>query len=199
MNFLAHALLAARHPAGDDALIAGGLAGDWIKGPLARAGLPAPLARGVALHRAIDAFAETHPSFAASRARCAPERRRWAGVLVDMFYDHLLARDFAAWDEAPLAEFSARSYAALARHIDDFPPAARPALRLMIGEDWLASYASRAGLADVLLRMSRRARFPNPLADGIADIDREGDAFERDFRVFMADAQAFVRLWEQAD
>jgi acyl carrier protein phosphodiesterase len=67
MNFLAHALLA-----GDDpALVVGGVVGDWIKGPLP-AGLPPDLARGVALHRAIDSHAETHPAFRRSRARVSP-------------------------------------------------------------------------------------------------------------------------------
>ena len=92
MNFLAHALLAGESPA----LVVGGVVGDWIKGPLP-AGLPEDLARGVALHRAIDTFAETHPAFCASRARMSAGRRRYAGVLVDIFYDHLLARDWAQY------------------------------------------------------------------------------------------------------
>ncbi len=75
MNFLAHAVLA-----GDDpALIVGGVVGDWIKGPLPGA-LPADLARGVALHRAIDSHAETHPAFQRSRNRVSPARRRYAGT-----------------------------------------------------------------------------------------------------------------------
>ena len=82
MNFLAHALLAGESPA----LVVGGVVGDWIKGPLP-AGLPEDLARGVALHRAIDSFAETHPAFCASRARMSPARRRYAGVLVDICWD----------------------------------------------------------------------------------------------------------------
>ena len=68
------------------ALVVGGVVGDWIKGPLP-AGLPEDLARGVALHRAIDTFAETHPAFCASRARMSAGRRRYAGGLVDIFYD----------------------------------------------------------------------------------------------------------------
>ena len=86
MNFLAHALLAGETPA----LIVGGVVGDWVKGVLPGA-LPAHLAQGVALHRAIDVFAETHPAFCASRARMSLARRRYAGVLVDIFYDLLLA------------------------------------------------------------------------------------------------------------
>ena len=99
MNFLAHALLAGNDPA----LIVGGVVGDWIKGPLPGP-LPPDLARGVALHRAIDSHAETHPAFQRSRNRVAPDRRRYAGILVDIFYDHLLARDWASLQPMPLAD-----------------------------------------------------------------------------------------------
>src|SRR5512146_2863292 len=106
MNFLAHALLAGDVPA----LIVGGVVGDWIKGPLPGA-LPGDLARGVALHRAVDAFSETHPAFRRSRSRVSAERRRYAGVLVDIFYDHLLARDWAAIHRQPLQEYCRTVYA----------------------------------------------------------------------------------------
>lgn len=198
MNFLAHALLAAQPPDSDDALIAGGIAGDWIKGPLDQAGLPAGLTRGVALHRAIDSFADAHPAFRTSRLRCAPERRRWAGVLVDMFYDHLLACDWATWHAAPLDEFAARAYRAIGRHLGELPADARPALRLMVDERWLECYASRESLADVLARMSRRVRRTNPLADGMLDLEREAAPLDADFRRFMRDAMAFVRSWPPA-
>lgn len=89
MNFLAHTVLAGI----DEADRIGGLLGDFIKGPLP-AGLPPALASGVALHRAIDGYADRHPAFLASRARISSRRRRVAGVLVDLFYDHLLARDW---------------------------------------------------------------------------------------------------------
>jgi acyl carrier protein phosphodiesterase len=75
MNFLAHAMLAGNDPA----LIVGGVVGDWIKGPLPGL-LPRDLARGVALHRAIDSHAETHPAFQRSRNRVAADRRRYAAI-----------------------------------------------------------------------------------------------------------------------
>jgi acyl carrier protein phosphodiesterase len=100
MNFLAHAFLAADDPA----LVVGGVIGDWIKGPLPGA-LPADLARGVALHRAIDSHAETHSAFRASRARISPARRRYGGVVVDIVYDHLLARRWHELHPQPLATF----------------------------------------------------------------------------------------------
>lgn len=188
MNFLAHAVLA-----GDDpALVVGGVAGDWVKGPLP-AGLPADLARGVALHRAIDAHAETHPAFQRSRQRVSAGRRRYAGVLVDIFYDHLLARDWP--DTPPLAAVCRIVYGHLADFSGQLPEHARPAMALMAGEDWLGSYAGLEGIADVLRRMGRRARQPNPLAGGEAEFLGDPAGFAADFTEWYADAQTFAAAW----
>jgi acyl carrier protein phosphodiesterase len=190
MNFLAHALLAGESPA----LVVGGVVGDWIKGPLP-GGLPEDLARGVALHRAIDSFAETHPAFCASRVRMSAGRRRYAGVLVDIFYDHLLARDWARYHEDGLGDYCAGVYLQIAERLHHLPDSAHHALALMAREDWLQSYTGLEGIADVLARMSRRARQPNPLAGGEADFVAAAEGFERDFRVWLPDAQRFVADW----
>ena len=190
MNFLAHALLAGDAPA----LVVGGVVGDWIKGPLP-AGLPQDLARGVALHRAIDVFAETHPAFCASRSRMSPARRRYAGVLVDIFYDHLLARDWARYHANELGGYCARVYRQIAERRHHLPDSAHLALDLMATEDWLQSYARLEGIADVLARMARRARKPNPLAGGEADLAAAAEGFEGDFRAWLPDAQRFVADW----
>jgi acyl carrier protein phosphodiesterase len=190
MNFLAHALLA-----GDDpALIVGGVVGDWIKGPLPGP-LPADLARGVALHRAIDSHAESHPAFRASRARVSPTRRRYAGIFVDIFYDHLLARDWAEHHPTPLADYCAGIYRHLANRLADLPPSAHHPMQLMACEDWLHSYADLASIADVLQRMAKRARQPNPLAGGEAEFIADADGFAEDFRVWLGDARQFATGW----
>lgn len=190
MNFLAHALLA-----GDDpALAVGGIVGDWIKGPLP-AGLPPDLARGVALHRAIDSHAETHPAFRRSRARVSPQRRRYSGVLVDIFYDHLLARDWALLHDQPLAEFCRTAYRRIAARQADLPAHAHFALDLMAVEDWLSSYARLEEIGDILARMSRRARQPNPMVGGEAEFSRDAEGFGADFASWLADAQRFAEDW----
>lgn len=190
MNFLAHALLAGEAPA----LVVGGVVGDWIKGPLP-AGLPEDLARGVALHRAIDAFAETHPAFRASRARVSAARRRYAGVLVDIFYDHVLARDWPQYRQDPLGGYCATVYRQIAAQLHHLPEGSHHALDLMAREDWLQSYAGVEGIADVLARMARRARQPNPLAGGEAEFLAAAEGFEHDFRNWLPDAQRFVAAW----
>jgi len=190
MNFLAHALLAEKSPA----LTVGGVIGDWIKGSLPGC-LPADLAQGVALHRAIDGFVETHPAFRRSRARFSPARRRYAGVLVDIFYDHLLARDWARFHTVALAPYCHSVYRQIETRLDELPESSRSAMRLMATEDWLQSYANLDGIADVLRRMARRARYPNPLAGGEAEFMADAAGFSEDFDCLLPDTRAFVARW----
>ena len=191
MNFLAHAWLA-----GDvDADRIGGVVGDFIKGPLP-AGLPPALAAGVALHRAIDGFADRHPAFAASRARISPTRRRFGGVLVDLFYDHLLARDWERHCSEPLAAYAARLYAALEAHAAALPPKARETVGRMRDGDWLSSYRDVASVGQAIDRMAiYRIRRANPLAGGIEEFLADADGFTADFTAFLPDALAFARTW----
>ena len=190
MNFLAHALLAGDAPA----LIVGGVIGDWIKGSLPGV-LPDDLAKGVALHRAIDSFAESHPAFRRSRSRVSLDRRRYAGVLVDVFYDHLLARNWAAMSHRPLDEYCEAVYRLINDRLNELPISSHPALALMAKEDWLTSYAEVEGMADVLARMSRRARQPNPLANGEQEFLADVDGFTSDFYAWLDDTREFCQLW----
>ena len=115
MNFLAHAWLAtqaAEDAAVRDDLVVGGMIGDSVKG-LLPAGLPDRLAAGVGLHRAIDVFAESDESFRRSRLRLPAARRRVAGIVVDMAYDHFLARHWSSFEAQPLEEFAQTVYALL--------------------------------------------------------------------------------------
>lgn len=191
MNFLAHAVLA-----GDaEADRVGGLMGDFVKGPLP-AGLPPALASGVALHRAIDGFADRHPAFIASRARVSPARRRVGGVLVDLFYDHLLARDWDDYCPEPLDTYAARLYAALDAHAARLPEKAREIAGLMRRNDWLGSYRDVAAVGRVIDRMAvYRLSRANPLGGGIEEFIADPAGFEADFRAFLPDALAFAARW----
>ena len=194
MNFLAHALLAGQSPA----LIVGGVIGDWIKGPLPGK-LPPDLAQGVALHRAIDAFVETHPAFGESRSRVSPARRRYAGVLVDIFYDHVLARDWDRYHAESLPIYCQSVYHHIQARSTGMPELAASAMALMAQENWLQSYAVLNGIADVLIRMSQRARRPNPLAGGEIEFLGSPSGYAQDFEWLLSDTGQFVEQWRQAN
>jgi hypothetical protein len=102
MNYLAHL-----HLAPDDAAArVGNLLGDFLK-PSHAGHLPQALQQGMALHRQIDSHTDSHPLVARSKQRIAAERRRYAGILVDIFYDHFLAQHWPRFSSMPLADFTA--------------------------------------------------------------------------------------------
>lgn len=187
MNFLAHAFLA-----GDDpALRVGGLIGDFVKGPLP-AGLAADLADGVRLHRRIDSWAETHPAFRRSRARMDGTRRRCAGILVDMFYDHFLAVHWGRHHGRGLAEFTAETYALVAGRAAELPDRFARLFPRMRAMDWLAGYRETASVGEALDRMATRLTRPDQLAGGVGELLRDYAGFEADFDDFIGDAIRMV-------
>jgi acyl carrier protein phosphodiesterase len=161
--------------------------------------MPPALARGVRLHRAIDSYAESHPAFRASRQRVSAPRRRVAGIMVDMFYDHFLARHWADYQpDEPLADFTARQYALLAGLGADLPVRLARILPAMAADDWLASYREVTAIALALDRMAARLSRPNPLPGAGEELPANYAGFERDFRLFMGDARRFAETWRQA-
>jgi len=97
----------------------GSLLGDFVKGPLDRGEIisryGAEVTRAIALHRKIDSYTDAHPVVSMSRSRVSSNRRRFAGVMVDIFYDHFLARNWEEFHDVPLARFTDEFYAILMR------------------------------------------------------------------------------------
>ena len=194
MNFLGHVVLAGPDPA--DRL--GAMLGDFVKGPLP-AGLPRDLAAGVELHRRIDSFADAHPAFRSSRARVSAQRRRYAGIMVDLFYDHFLARHWARYCGQPLEEFTAEVYGLMAAHVDLLPPRLRELLPVMRAQDWMSSYRLQEAVGRALDNMARRRLTrSNTLAGAAIELEGGYQGFEQDFLAFFPEAQAFAATHRQA-
>ncbi|MCO5784971.1 hypothetical protein DHB74_01220 [Pseudomonas sp. G11-1] len=189
MNFLAHLRLGPDDP--QQAL--GGLLGDFVKGPVAAMALPDRVRQGIWLHRRIDAFTDRHPLVLRSKARVSGERRRYAGIMVDMFYDHLLARHWAQFADQSLAMFTTRMYqqAVLAQQAL-MPERARIVLVRMAEQDWLGSYAELQNLHQALDNMARRLRPENRLPGAVSELERDYSDFEADFLEFMPEVIAFA-------
>jgi acyl carrier protein phosphodiesterase len=191
MNYLAHLYLAGP----DDAVLLGSLMGDFVKGPLdGRHG--AAITHGIALHRKIDSFTDSHPVVLASKARVSQERRRYAGIMVDMFYDHFLARYWTEFSDEPLAAFTERVYAILARHDGILPERLRLIATHMRQTDWLGSYAQIGSIHAALDRMGQRLRRENRLPGSAEELERDYAGFERDFRLFLPDVIRFARSYQ---
>ena len=193
MNFLAHLWLAGP----DEAMRLGAIAGDFVKGPLP-AGLPGDIARGAELHRAIDRFADEHPVFRRSRARVSDARRRFGGVMIDMFYDHFLAANWADYHaDEPLPVFAARQYALLRDHIHRMPEASRRVVMRMSETDWLTSYAEAETIEYALDRIASRLSRPKAFIGCGEELHAHYDEFRADSAAFLTDAAAFSKAWRR--
>ena len=188
MNYLAHLYLSA----GSTEALVGGLLGDFVKGPLRADRFPPRVLAAIALHRRIDSFVDTHPAVGRSRVRFAPGFRRYAGILLDLFHDHFLARDWDQYADEPLPRFTARAYRAFARHEALLPARALRVTRAMARDDWLGAYADPDGIRRALHGLSRRLSRRNPLAAGHVELARDYRALEADFHELLPAVRAFA-------
>lgn len=191
MNWLAHLHLS--EPEVEFRL--GNLLADQVRGA-DREQMSDMFRRGTACHQVIDAFAERHPVTQRSRQRILPKYRRFSGILVDVFYDHFLARDWEQFSPTPLAGFTQAVYADFRPYIPRLPAEASITLERIIEHDWLTSYRQLEGIEDVLCRLSRRLeeRFqrPVPLGDATECLRTEYAAFEADFHDFFPELVAYL-------
>ena len=193
MNYLAHLFLAGPEP---EALL-GALMGDFVKGVLDER-YPAAITRALSLHRRIDTFTDAHPVTATSRSRISPQRRRFAGIMVDLFYDHFLARHWDEHSREPLDAFTARVYTLLQEHDALLPDRLRSIAPRMAQADWLASYARLESIHAALDRMSLRLKRENRLAGAGAELEANYAALEADFRAFFPDLVRFAQASREA-
>lgn len=165
MNHLAHAVLSGRDPD----VVLGGWLGDFVRGT-PDPGLPAGVREGILLHRAIDTFTDAHADVVAARALFDAPFRRYAGILVDVWFDHLLARAFMRWSDTPLDVFSDAQLDLLQRHHDHLPDELQRFLRYMRTHGLPAAYSDRVAIARAFAGIASRFRRENPLADSLAAI-----------------------------
>jgi acyl carrier protein phosphodiesterase len=188
MNFLAHAFLARD----ESDLLLGSLMGDFVKGPLDGRYAPS-ITRGLILHRGVDTYTDAHAIVARSRARVGPIRRRYAGILVDLFYDHYLARYWSDYAATPLDQFTASVYATLLDRPHLLPERLRDIAPHMASRDWLGSYRDIAAVGESLDRIGTRLKRGNALLGSVKELIGNYASLEADFRAFFPDVVRFAQ------
>ncbi|MET0936880.1 MAG: ACP phosphodiesterase [Luteibacter sp.] len=190
MNVLAHALLAG----GDPALRLGGVMGDFVRGTPDEA-LPARVRDGIYLHRAIDVFTDSHDDVRAARERLPAPFRRYAGILLDMWFDHCLARDFSKWSAEPLALFSTRLRAEMHAADAILPDSLKRFLGYMDGNDLPAGYANADAIGKALRGISQRLSRANPVAEAMPLLLSEDAMLRATFERFFPELGEFAAAW----
>jgi acyl carrier protein phosphodiesterase len=180
MNWLAHLFLSEPDPA----FRIGNLLPDFVR-VHTLTGLPLQFQRGIQCHLKIDRFTDSHPIVRGSLQRFCPPYRRYAGILVDVFYDHFLARDWASHSSTPLPAFASAVYESFDVFGSELPPEAHQRLLQMRADNWLCAYGDAAGISNALQRISSRLRKPVDLAGAVSILEDRYEAFDSDFAAFF--------------
>lgn len=191
MNFLAHLHLSGN----DEAVMVGNFIGDFVKGRNLTEQFGEGIARGVALHRAIDEFTDRHPVVKQSKARLWPTYRHYSAVIVDIFYDHFLAADWNTYSPEPLDAYAQRAYQLMASHHHLLPEQVKYMLGYMTRGNWLLNYAEVEGIQRALTGMSRRASFESKMEQAVQDLRLHYNEFQSDFNAFFPLLEQFAGDW----
>lgn len=197
MNWLAHTLLS---EADIDSQL-GNLLADLVRGA-DRQAMSLAFLRGAECHRRIDAFTDSHPCVLRSRQRLGAPYRRFSGVLMDVFYDHLLALHWDRYCPQPLEAFTAQ-FAAGARDSNlPLPPGARQTLERILQHDLLYSYREPDGVLQAVRRISTylENRFKRTLAleRSVPLLFSLQSELQEDFAEFFPQLQTHVAAWLQS-
>jgi acyl carrier protein phosphodiesterase len=194
MNWLAHLLLS--EPNVEIRL--GNLLADIVKGE-ARQDLNSQIQRGIACHQVIDRFTDSHIVVQRSKQRINSTYRRFSGVLVDIFYDHFLAKNWSQYSQVSLDQFTAEIYSSFRAYQGQIPLIVKEVIGRVAAEDWLGSYRTVSGVEVTLLRISRRlSRRRNrllSLTPAINELISHYDALEYDFQEFFPQLSSHVQNW----
>jgi len=189
MNYLAHIYLSGNNE--DIAL--GNFIADSVKGNRYK-NYPTLWQRGIMLHRFIDSFTDSHKIFRSHSKLFFNSHRHYSRVLVDMFYDHLLAKNWSKYNHLTLDKYSNEFYRKLLENKDKLPLRLKSSLKYLIKDNWFKSYATIEGLSKTLKLMESRTSYPSELSTSVEKFVSLLPIIEPQFFLFFEDIQNTMKI-----
>lgn len=184
MNFLAHIYLS-----GDNKQIQiGNFMADGIRGN-DYLNYPDDIQKGIVLHRAIDTFTDAHPIFRKSKHRLHEKYGHYSGVIIDIFYDHFLAKNWKKYSDEPLEKTAADFYENLSSNYAILTERTKGMMPYMIARNWLVSYASLEGLSMIMFQMDHRTKNRVDMHLSMNELKEFYTEFEEEFTAFFEELQ----------
>ncbi len=188
MNYLAHIYLS-----GDSDLITiGNFIADGIKGKDYKK-YPAEIQTGILLHRNIDTFTDSHLTVRKSTKRLHEKYGHYSGIIVDMLYDHFLAKNWSTYCDIPLKDYIETFYDSLEEHYEILPMRIQKMMPYMMADNWLVSYASIEGISRALEGMNRRTKNRSGMNEAVKELQEFYTAFENEFTLFFDELIEFSK------
>lgn len=188
MNFLGHIYLTGS----DKELLLGNFMADSIKGN-SYMEYPENIQKGILLHRFIDSYTDDHPAFRNSTSKLHADFSHFSGVLVDIFYDHFLAKNWKTFHPTPLDVFAQEFYTYMQKRYDLMTPTMQYIFPYMKDNNWLLRYSTLEGIEKTLSEMGSRIGREYQLEKSVINLDKEYDSFKQDFEIFFADIKATAK------
>ena len=185
MNFLAHIYLSGDN----DLLKIGNFMADGIHGKKFDA-FPLEIQKGIILHRAIDTFTDAHPIFRQSTKRLHANYHHYSGIIVDIFYDHFLAKNWGNYSDEKLEDYTERFYQSLRDNHDFLTEKTQKMLPHLIAQNWLLSYQTIEGIENILERMDNRMKRNSNMRFSVAELRTFYPEFEQEFITFFEELRA---------
>ena len=186
MNYLAHIYLS-----GDNNLVTiGNFIADGIKGKDYKK-YSRDIQIGILLHRNIDTFTDAHKTVRLSTKRLHKNYGHYSGVIVDILYDHFLAKNWSLYSDIPLKEYTDTFYDSLEAHYNILPSRIQKMMPYMLSDNWLLSYASIDGISRVLDGMNRRTKNRSGMDKAVNELELFYKEFETEFSSFFDELIAF--------
>lgn len=180
MNFLAHTYLSGCN----EEIIVGNFMGDYVKGKNYLL-FPELIKKGILIHRDIDTFTDMHPITRQSKQRIAAKYHKYAGIIIDIFYDHFLASLWDDFSNISLNEFVSRSYDLLKRNYKVLPEAIKRWFPTFLENNWMMAYTTVDGIEMVLERMAANTSLPNHAEYAVEVLSNQYETFKKDFLEFF--------------
>jgi acyl carrier protein phosphodiesterase len=173
----------------------GNFIGDFVKGRNLADQFEPEIARGIELHRAIDAFTDNHEQVTRSKNRLRPKYRHYSGVIVDIFYDHFLARQWDDYHNEFLPDYAEQVYRLIEQHESILPREVTFMMPYMTKGNWLVNYARIEGIQRALAGMARRTPYASRMDEAVEDLKLGYADFKSEFDRFFPDLGIFCKNW----
>ena len=186
MNFLAHIYLSAEN----DQIKIGNFIADSIKGN-SFDHFPSLIQQGILIHRKIDSFTDSHPIVKISKRRLHPRYRHYDGVIIDILYDHFLAKYWSNYSDIPLEQYASSFYKLLENNMDILPERVQHMYPFMKEGNWLYNYRTFDGIEKVLNGVDKRTQNKSQMNLAIQDLQIHYTELKEDFTSFFEDLIAY--------
>ncbi|MEL1253779.1 acyl carrier protein phosphodiesterase [Flavobacterium sp. DGU38] len=184
MNFLAHIYLSGEN----DLIKIGNFMADGIRGKQFEH-FPVDVQKGILLHRFIDTYTDSHDIFRQSTKRLHEKYHHYAGVIVDIIYDHFLAKNWTKYSDEKLENFIHRFYRSLHENYSILTEKTQDLMPYMIERNWLLSYQTIEGIHQILTQMDKRSKNISKMQFASEDLKEFYTEFEQEFTLFFEDIQ----------